>query len=68
MRRKTEIEMRRAALAKTARSLVRLKHSLAADLEINEVLPDTLAEFDGAVARGELVRHVETRIDALIRD
>jgi hypothetical protein len=68
LRRKTEIEMRRAALAKTARSLVRLKHSLAADEELNEILPETLAEFDGAVARGELVRHVETRIDALIRD
>lgn len=67
MRQKSEIEMRRAALAKTARSLVRLKHSLAADEELNTVLPETLAEFDGAVARGELVRHVGPKLDDLIR-
>lgn len=40
--------------AKAVRALVRLKHSLAADTEINTVLPDTLEEFDEALARGEL--------------
>lgn len=57
--------MRRASLAKTARSLIRLRHSLAADEEINALLPDTLQEFDEAVARGEL-RSVETRLDDII--
>ena len=54
MRKKTPAEMRRAKIAKTARTLVRLKHSLAADEELNTMLPDTLAEFDEALARGEL--------------
>lgn len=64
MRRKSEIEMKRAAVAKTARALVRLKHSLAADREINDLLPDTLDGFDEAVARGELIGDPE----AVIRD
>lgn len=54
MRKKTEAELRRAGIAKTTRTLVRLKHSLRADEELNERLPDTLAGFDAAMARGEL--------------
>lgn len=54
MRKKTAAEMERAKIAKATRTLVRLKHSLAADEEINAVLPDTLAEFEEALARGEL--------------
>lgn len=54
MRKKTPAEMEKARLTKAARSLIRLKHSLKADEEINSVLPDTLAEFDEALARGEL--------------
>ena len=46
--------MERAKITKAARTLIRLKHSLAADEEINDVLPDTLDEFDDALARGEL--------------
>jgi hypothetical protein len=46
----SEDERRRAP----RRVLIRLKHSLAADEEINAVLPDTLEEFDDALARGEL--------------
>jgi hypothetical protein len=65
LKRKSEIEMRRHAVAKTARSLIRLRHSLAADRELNDRLPDTLAEFDEAVARGEL-RDLEARLDDLI--
>ncbi len=55
MRKKSPAEMERARLLKAARTLIRLKHSLAADTELNEILPDTLAEFDASVARGELV-------------
>lgn len=54
MRKKTEAELRRAGIAKTTRTLVRLKHSLRADEELNELLPETLREFDEALARGEL--------------
>jgi DNA polymerase/3'-5' exonuclease PolX len=54
MRKKSEIEMERQKTAKIARSLIRLKHSLAADEEINAVLPDTLNEFDAALQSGSL--------------
>lgn len=46
--------MERARIAKAARTFVRLKHSLAADEELNAVLPDTLEEFDRALASGTL--------------
>lgn len=45
--------MERSKITKSARTLIRLKHSLAADEQINEILPATLAEFDEALARGE---------------
>ena len=54
MRKKSPAEMEKAKIAKATRTLVRLKHSLAADEEINSVLPDTLAEFDAALAEGTL--------------
>lgn len=54
MKKKTPADMEKAKLAKAARTLIRLKHSLAADVEINSVLPDTLAEFDESYANGEL--------------
>ena len=54
MQRKTEAELERARIAKTTRTLVRLKHSLEADEELNQVLPDTLAEFDEKMANGSL--------------
>lgn len=54
LRRKSEAEMERARVIKVQRTLIRLKHSLAADEELNEVLPDTLSEFDKAIAGGQL--------------
>lgn len=54
MQRKTPAEMQRHKIVKTTRALVRLKHSLAADEELNTLLPDTLEEFDEALARGQL--------------
>lgn len=54
MRKKTQAEMERHKITKMVRTLVRLKHSLAADEELNAVLPDTLEEFEEALARGEL--------------
>lgn len=54
MHKKSEIELKRAALAKTIRTVERLRASIAADRAINERLPRTLKKFDEAVARGEL--------------
>jgi hypothetical protein len=54
MKRKTEAELQRHKISKATRTLVRLKHSLAADEELNTVLPETLEMFDTALANGEL--------------
>lgn len=53
---KSDIEMERARTIKITRALVRLKHSLAADTEINTILPTTLIEFDKALQSGELLQ------------
>ena len=50
---KDEVELKRAQVLKTARSAIRLKHSLAADAEINEVLPEIEDRFNRAVAAGK---------------
>lgn len=47
--------MEKSRIVKATRMIVRLKHSLAADEEINAILPDTLDEFEAALARGELL-------------
>lgn len=57
--------MERHKVAKAARTLIRLKHSLAADEEINAVLPDTLAEFDEALARGDVKKLVSGLDDVI---
>ncbi len=46
--------MQKARMLKTARYLIRLKHSLAADEELNNILPDMSGEFDTALQNGEL--------------
>ncbi len=53
-KKKTPEEMERAKIEKAARTLIRLKHSLKADEELNEVLPDALEQFDNALVQGEL--------------
>ena len=55
---KSEIEMARLAIAKVTRTEIRLKHNLMADLEINEVLAQRLAEFDMAIQNGLLPAYV----------
>ena len=55
MIKKTDIEMERAALIKTSRQLIRLKHALAADKEINDKLPDRLIQFDKSLQEGVLL-------------
>ena len=54
MQQKSDIEMERAKINKIVRTLVRLKHSLNADEELNRVLPPKLQEFDTALQNGEL--------------
>lgn len=65
MKKKTTAELKKSQLTKATRTLIRLKHSLAADEEINTVIPDTLAEFDDALARGELKELVADLNDVL---
>lgn len=57
--------MERDKITKATRTLIRLKHSLAADEEINRVLPDTLQEFTQALSRGELKELRANLSDAL---
>lgn len=50
-RRLSDIELERAKVLKATRAAVRLKHALAADAELNEVLPLVEQEFNDAVAQ-----------------
>jgi hypothetical protein len=52
---KTESELQKALLVKVLRSQVRLKHTLEAERELNEVLPAAEKAFDKALQRGELL-------------
>lgn len=56
MNKKSPAEMERAKISKVARTLIRLKHSLRADLEINDVLPDAVEEFDRGILGGKIKR------------
>lgn len=40
MNRKTDLELTKAQIIKAVRTNIRLKHSLRADAELNEVVPD----------------------------
>lgn len=60
---KDDIAIRKAALLKTARMAVRLRHSLEADAELAVVLPRIENLFTQAVQRGEL-----PEVAALLQD
>lgn len=49
---KSEIDLARATIAKVTRAEIRLKHSVLAEREINEVLAQRLADFDKALQQG----------------
>lgn len=51
---RTEIEQARYEAVKVLRAAVRLRHSIAADRELNEVLPEFEKAFNRAVQQGEL--------------
>lgn len=67
MYKKSEIEMERAKVLKFTRALVRLKHSWNADVELNNILPDKLQQFDIALQNGELLSIPEDFEDDLER-
>lgn len=52
-RAKDPVEVELAAVVKTVRTNVRLKHSLAADRELNEVVPEIEKAFYAAVQKGQ---------------
>lgn len=64
----TELESRKASLLKMARSIIRLRHSIAADEEIRRVLPALEERLDEHLQASqsfeldaaELLREVET--------
>lgn len=65
MRKKTKAEMEKAGITKAERTLIRLKHSLKADEEVNDILPGTLAEFDTALMSGELKKLSSNLVDEI---
>jgi hypothetical protein len=65
MIKKSEIEMERAKIIKTSRTLIRLKHSLEADKELNDFLPDRLTEFDQSLQNGTLGIPTKLLLDIL---
>lgn len=52
-RQKDVVELELAKVLKSARTSIRLKHSLAADEEINNLLPEIETEFMAAVSKGK---------------
>lgn len=52
MRQRTDNEQTKANMLKAARTAIRLKHSLAADEELNEMLPEIEDRIDRALASG----------------
>jgi hypothetical protein len=64
---KSDIEMNRLEVIKVNRTLIRLKHSLAADREINEVIPDRLQKFDSALNSGELLQIEEVTSESFTK-
>ena len=54
MKHRVEIDQAKANLLKVARTAIRLKHAIAADEELNRVLPALEDTFNRSVQLGEL--------------
>ena len=54
MQKKDDIELARSERVKILRSLTRLKYSIMADREINDILTESMLDFDNALQNGEL--------------
>ena len=57
----TDVQQARKNYRKTLRAAIRLKHSIAADNEINEVEARYLQAFDKAVMQGKLPPAIDPR-------
>ena len=53
MRKRSQAEVMRAKIAKVVRNHIRIKYSLEADEEINQILPKVLAEYDRCLQTGK---------------
>jgi hypothetical protein len=58
---KEDTDQQRVNALKTIRAIVRLKHSLAADNEINEVLPAAELHFNAALNKGKVLSIAEVK-------
>lgn len=61
----TETEMLERNLVKAARSQVRLKHSLAADRELNVLIPALKKDLEKAIKAGEAREFVLSAVSGL---
>ena len=61
MKQLDKVDRARADLKKIVRSIIRLKHSLAADEELNEVLPRAEIRFNAHILKGELPEPIEIK-------
>lgn len=61
MHQKTQIEQARATFVKTLRTAIRLKHSIEADREINEILPGKVKAFEKLVRQGQLPSPIDIK-------
>jgi len=59
--RRTDEEQARANALKVVRAAIRLKHSIAADEEINQVLPAFEKRFNAALNRGEVPEPLDVK-------
>lgn len=56
-----DVDQSRANVLKTIRAAIRLKHSIAADNEINDLLPKAEAAFNAQVMRGVLPNTIDIK-------
>lgn len=61
MTQKDKVDLARANMLKVVRTAVRLKHSIAADNELNDVLPRAEARFNAEIARGQLPAPIDIK-------
>jgi hypothetical protein len=61
VKRLDKIDRARADLKKIVRSIIRLKYSLMADDELNEVLPAAEIRFNANILKGELPDPIEIK-------
>lgn len=59
--------MEKDRIVKITRTLIRLKHALKADEEINDVLTSRLDEFDEGIQSGEL-KHLKAGVEDILGD